>query len=443
MQAWTLTTFPTTKTKDGVCERDTRSCRGCLPLVRAVRKAEWEPVKAKADHVAGHFTNRCAKGRRTASTTPDPSTPGPPVTCTKRPSPGHCRTGPNGPGGPHDPAQPRCRCSSHLGAGTVTWSRPASRGDPVPELHENLSTAFDEDFWGHLGRAVDRRDRFLALLTIYDLHTAPLEQIGARVRFQHHPAVAALQATEEAGWLAELEAEWLRRGLHSECSTPEQVQTQMRVLAARDRVHPTYRWVAQEASWDDLVGFLTLEGGPDGGFDDLVAACQVGLAGSAKLELGKNYWDEMGCGDPDRVHTVMHDQMAAAIGIREVPRDRLPVEALERQAMGGLLATNRRLQPEMVGALGLLELQAGPRCRLVLRAFDRLGAPREAYPFYLEHAEIDPAHGKDWVDKVIVPLVTEQPEWGPRIIRGALWRSVVNARFFAAVPGHLAIPWAA
>jgi len=33
------------------------------------------------------------------------------------------------------------------------------------------------------------------------------------------------------------------------------------------------------------------------------------------------------------------------------------------------------LQPELLGAIGLLKLQAGPHCRLVLQPFDRLGAP--------------------------------------------------------------------
>jgi hypothetical protein len=207
----------------------------------------------------------------------------------------------------------------------------------------------------------------------------------------------------------------------------------MRAVAARDRLPAAYKWLAKEASWDELVDFLALEGGPDGGFDDLVAVCQVGLSGSAKLELGKNYWDEMGGGDPDAVHTVLHQRMAAALDMPAIPREEQPVEALERSALGGLLATNRWLQPEMVGALGLLELQAGPRCRLVLQAFDRLGAPSDAYPFYVEHAEVDPIHGKDWMDKAIVPTVAERPEWGPRIVKGAWWRSSVNLAFFEAV----------
>ncbi len=285
--------------------------------------------------------------------------------------------------------------------------------------------------------AVDRRDRFLALLTIYDLHTAPLQVLGDRVRHQGSSAVAEVKTRLEAEWLAELETAWLSAGHLTQPTTPAEVVQAMRAIAARDRLPQAYTWLATSASWEQVVDFLALEGGPDGGFDDLVAMCQIGLSGSAKLELAKNYWDEMGKGDAAGVHTTMHEQLTEAIALPAIPRTELPVEALERAALGGLLATNRWLQPEMVGALGLLELQAGPRCRLVLKAFDRLGAPSGAYPFYVEHADVDPIHGKDWMDKAIRPLASSTPEWGPRMVKGAWWRATVNLQFFAAVRDSL------
>ena len=278
-----------------------------------------------------------------------------------------------------------------------------------------------------------RTDRFRMLLQIYDLHTAPLHLVGEAARFQGHPSVAALKSRLEASWLDELEQSWARTEPEADPSDPEGIVACLRGIAVRDRLPEAYRWLAETASWEEVVDFLALEGGPDGGFDDLVALCQVGLAGSAKLELGKNYWDEMGQGEASRVHTVLHDELVAAISLPRVPREEQPVEALERAALAGLLATNRWLQPEMLGALGLTELQAGPRCRMVLRAFDRLGAPPAAYPFYVEHAQVDPVHGRDWVDKAIVPLVTDLPSWGPRIAKGAWWRATVNLSFFQAV----------
>lgn len=280
--------------------------------------------------------------------------------------------------------------------------------------------------------AVDRRDRFLVLLTLYDLHTAPVDEVGPRVRFQGSPVLADIKERLETAWLAELERDWQSAGQLSEADTVERVVSAMRAVAAKDRLPATYRWLAKEASWQELVDFLALEGGPDGGFDDLVAVCQVGLDGAPKMELARNYWDEMGNGVPAAVHRRLHDELVAALGMTRVPVGEQPVAALERAALGGLLATNRWLLPEMVGALGLIELQAGPRCRLVLQALERVGVPRGALPFYEVHAEVDPRHGKDWLDNVVAPLTADDPAWAPGIVRGAAWRHTVDQGFLDA-----------
>lgn len=280
--------------------------------------------------------------------------------------------------------------------------------------------------------ADDDRDALLALLTVHDLHLAPIDRLGRRTRWQHHPAIAELKSVLEARLLLTLAALDTERHV----DLPDGAVAAMRALAAADLVPPVYEWVAAEASYDDVVAFLALEGGPDGGFDDLVAACQMGLSGEPKLELAQNYWDEMGRGTLDAVHTELHHQLVDALDLPAVPREDQPVEALRRSALGSLLATNRHLQPEMVGALGLVELQAGPRCRKVVAGLGRVGAPEGAFAFYREHAGADPRHGKDWVDKVVAPLALDA-SWAVRIVQGARWRSVVNARFFDAVAARL------
>lgn len=272
-------------------------------------------------------------------------------------------------------------------------------------------------------RPVDRRDRVTSLLALHALHTAPVAALGERARLQGHPVVAELKDRLESAWIAELDQIPVPVG---------ETVAEMRALATRDRVPDCYRWLAETASWEEVVHFLALEGGPDAGFDDLVAACQLGLHGRAKLELATNYWDEMGNGRLEHVHTALHEQMVAAIDLSRIAPDDQPTEALERAAAGSLLATNRYLQPELLGALGLTELQAGPRCRMVVRAFDRLGAPAGAYPFYAVHAQVDPLHGRAWLENAIAPTVAELPEWGPRILRGAAWRAQLNTAFFDA-----------
>jgi hypothetical protein len=269
----------------------------------------------------------------------------------------------------------------------------------------------------------DEADVLLALLGIYDLWMAPIEQTDGAERYQNHPTIAALKWRLEEAFVHRLDA---RAGDDLDEKDPVGA---MRRIAALDLVPSVYGWLASTATWDEVVDFVTLEGGPDADFDDLVAIAQVGVTGEAKVALATNYWDEMGRGSLDHVHTVLHDRLVEAVSMRPIPLDHLPTGALERKALGGLLVTNRHLQPEALGAFGLLEMQAGPRCRAVVKAFDRLDAPADAYPFYQEHATADPRHGKDWLDRVVTPL-SSSPRHATGMVRGAHWRHVVNDRFF-------------
>lgn len=300
-------------------------------------------------------------------------------------------------------------------------------------LHRELGSALDAFADGERVeriddlRAEDERDALLALLAIHDLWLAPLSVTAGRELAQGHPAVAACKWQLERELVDRLDA-------RTPPVTPStDAAGAMRRISALDLVPAVYDWLANHASWPELVAFLAIEGGPDAGFDDLVALAQVGIHGVPKVALAENYWDELGRGALEDVHTILHDRLVTAIDMPRVAREDMPVSALERIALGGLVATNRHLQPEMIGALGVIELQAGPRCRAVVRAMRRLDAPVDALPFYEEHAQADPRHGKDWLERVVTPLVEREPRWAPRIVRGARWRHAVNERFFGDV----------
>ena len=304
-------------------------------------------------------------------------------------------------------------------------------------LSVELDRALAHGAVGHIGSLAprDERDALLALLTIYDLHLAPVQDVGERARFQHHPGVAALKWQLEEGLVDELDEGVAESDWGGDLDPADPVAS-VRAIAARDQVPAVYDWLAEEATREEFLAFLTMEGGPDGGFDDLVAACQIGLSGPAKLEMAVNYWDEMGNGALEDVHTELHHDMARTLHLEPPHREFEPTASLRRGALGGLLATNRHLQPEMIGALGVIELQAGPRCRRVLTAFDRLGLPEEARPFYEVHAAVDPRHGKDWLDKVVASLA-DAPGFAAGMVRGAQWRVLVNGWFFECAEERL------
>jgi hypothetical protein len=299
-----------------------------------------------------------------------------------------------------------------------TRLRVALRDDP-----SELSVLADES-------PSDWRDLLVALQAIHDLHTAPLHELAGAEWLQHDPDVARIKAALEHDVLLALTFE--PAGDPRPTSGKDAVAA-MRAIGTRDLVPPVYDWLADEADLVELVEFLAVEGGPDGGFDDLVAMCQVGLDGLPKLALAVNYWDEMGRGELDDVHTKLNFDLGEALALRAPGPEDAPIEALERAALTGVLATNRAFQPELVGALGLLELQAGPRCRRVVAGLRRVGAPEGALPFYEEHAQADPVHGRDWLDRAVAPLADRFPEWGPRIVAGATWRAAVNRRLFDAL----------
>src|SRR6185369_11995376 len=68
---------------------------------------------------------------------------------------------------------------------------------------------------------------------------------------------------------------------------------------------PLFPWLAEAASRDDLRWFLQQEAAGEAGFDDLVALTQVKLPARPKMELARNYWDEMGRGNQKGMHGPM------------------------------------------------------------------------------------------------------------------------------------------
>src|SRR3712207_498646 len=79
---------------------------------------------------------------------------------------------------------------------------------------------------------------------------------------------------------------------------------------------PLFPWLAEAATRKEIAWFLEQEAAGEAGFDDLVAMTQVKLPKQAKLELARNYWDEMGRGDAKGMHGPMLDALIKALELR-------------------------------------------------------------------------------------------------------------------------------
>jgi hypothetical protein len=190
---------------------------------------------------------------------------------------------------------------------------------------------------------------------------------------------------------------------------------------------PLFPWLAQQATLEQIRWFLEQEVAGEAGFDDLVALTQVKFEGRAKLEMGNNYWDELGRGKLSGMHGPLLAQLARALDLHP-RRESVVWEAL---AVGNLLvalATERRYAYHSVGALGAIELTAPWRAAHVNAALKRLGIPERHY--YALHATLDVKHSRAWNDEVLAPLVAERPEVARAIAEGALMRLAAGARSF-------------
>jgi hypothetical protein len=177
--------------------------------------------------------------------------------------------------------------------------------------------------------------------------------------------------------------------------------------------------------------FLAQEAAGEAGFDDLVAMTQVKLPVRAKLELARNYWDEMGRGQEAGMHGAMLERLVRHLGL-EVASERTVWPAL---ALGNLmvaLATGRHYAFHSLGALGVIELTAPDRVALVAAGLRRLGIPAAERAYFDVHAVLDLKHAEAWNREVIAPLVADDPRVARWIAEGALMRLNAGARCYAA-----------
>lgn len=200
---------------------------------------------------------------------------------------------------------------------------------------------------------------------------------------------------------------------------------------------PLFPWLEHEASLEQLRWFLRQEVAGEAGFDDLVALTQLRMPDQPKLELARNYWDEMGRGVASAMHGPMLSRLADAL---ELDRSIEPVG--EAIALGNLLAGlafNRHYAFHAVGALGVVELTAPDRTRSVNLGLKRLGVHARDRQYYALHATLDIAHSRAWNREVIVPLVREDPRRAQAIAEGALMRLAAGEQCFVRYRRELGV----
>ena len=188
----------------------------------------------------------------------------------------------------------------------------------------------------------------------------------------------------------------------------------------------------ESATREDMLWFLTQEVAGEAGFDDLLAMTQVKMPVTAKLEMARNYWDEMGRGRETR------DAWPAAGAARQLSRHRCAARAGRRQSRlrsatpCWRMARSRRYCFHSIGALGVIEMTAPTRAGFVDAGLKRLRIPTKKRLYFTLHAVLDIKHSECWNREVLRSLVAEDPRCAAAIGEGAMirlvaWRALLRA----------------
>ena len=100
-------------------------------------------------------------------------------------------------------------------------------------------------------------------------------------------------------------------------------------------------WLGEHATAADMRWFLRQEMAGEAGFDDLLAMTQLQLATGPRLELARNYWDEMGRGKEGAMHGPMLGAVGEEFGLHEDDPEPVVWESLALANLLVGLAANR------------------------------------------------------------------------------------------------------
>jgi hypothetical protein len=155
----------------------------------------------------------------------------------------------------------------------------------------------------------------------------------------------------------------------------------------------------------------------------------VKLPRRIKLELARNYWDEMGRGNAKGMHGPMLDRLVEYLEL-DPQIEHTVWESLSLANAMTALATRRDHAWHALGALGVVELTAPGRSAAVAIGLKRLGVPPKARSYFDLHATLDIKHSISWNREVIGPAVAEDPRRARAIAEGALIRLTCGERCF-------------
>lgn len=262
----------------------------------------------------------------------------------------------------------------------------------------------------------------------------PSDHWRAGLRAEHEHRVLEVEILEKERALVAIEARRAPREKNAFMTWFENLK-----LDGPGQNSPLFPWLATTADRARMTWFIRQEIAGEAGFEDLTALTQIKFGARPKLEMARNYWDEMGRGREPGMHGPMLARVADELGIGEPDPDEALPEAV---ALGNVMlgmAVHREYAYHSVGALGAVELTAPGRAALVFEGLKRLGISREGQRYYHLHSTLDLKHSEEWNREVLAPLLEENPDAAVAIAEGALMRLNAGARCFERYLEHFGL----
>ncbi|MDD9177712.1 MULTISPECIES: iron-containing redox enzyme family protein [Aliivibrio] len=208
-----------------------------------------------------------------------------------------------------------------------------------------------------------------------------------------------------------------------------------KLLTLNENIKEFLVYLRNEASPSAIAFYVCMEELVDGSFDDVMALAQLGVNNRSKLTIAENYWDEMGNGSYDKIHTEMFTESSRYCRnlLDEVSLS-LPTNIPTPCLMNGNLVTfwalRRKYIPRLFGAIGLIEGSAPVRFKAVTKGMERCGFPEEAIAYHREHIHIDAIHGKEWLNNILLPYAEQSERCCQEMARGVLIRFRVAEEYY-------------
>jgi len=299
------------------------------------------------------------------------------------------------------------------------------------EYNKNTQNDFLVSLDGELSDAfIKHRDDSLLLVhqMLYEINIAHLSVSWInKVENIHHPFVCEVKHRINEAWMRSLNNKYSKA--LSDLPSVKQFPQWIRDYVANHKsneLHPVFTYLRDEASLDQSKEFFFQETPLEMLFGDIVAMMMPGVYGGIKVELVKNFWDEVGRAVDEKSHRKLRARMMEKFGFPEdcyVNNTELFIlEELQLINTYLSLALDRTQQVQLVGVMLATELMIPGRFQYLIDGWRRLGVSDFDLHYHIEHTSVDEVHADDLLDHIAIPILTQDENQMKDIILGAMRR---------------------